>query len=193
MPASIMADTDTSSLKEQSTDCHDFNPGYASGNNSNGHSTQSSLNNGRPTGLMMRHQDNNTQRSRPKSMDYSHKSVGTTTEFMQQTSSWTSGSLLFGTTIKGGGHYQVKGTCTPMQSRRQANLLRVRIERGLMVGMALLAGYRMMTLDYSSVHVSQDGPSLPEQIQSDRRSSLARSAWALSAGNDTIILLCSDG
>ncbi|KAG0050732.1 hypothetical protein BGZ83_004479 [Gryganskiella cystojenkinii] len=38
---------------------------------------------------------------------------------------------------------------TQAQRRRRANLLRVRIERGLMVGMGLLAGYRMMTLDYS--------------------------------------------
>lgn len=46
---------------------------------------------------------------------------------------------------------------THAQRRRRANLLRVRIERGLMVGMGLLAGYRMMTLDYSFLqHLWQD-------------------------------------
>ncbi|KAF9098290.1 hypothetical protein BGX23_006523 [Mortierella sp. AD031] len=45
---------------------------------------------------------------------------------------------------------------SPAQKRRRANLLRVRIERGLMVGMGLLAGYRMMTLDYSQVQADEE-------------------------------------
>ncbi|KAK5822074.1 hypothetical protein F5H01DRAFT_165231 [Linnemannia elongata] len=52
------------------------------------------------------------------------------------------------------GSRALSGGPNPAQRRRRANLLRVRIERALMVGMGLLAGYRMMTLDYSQV---QDG------------------------------------
>lgn len=192
MPSSLKVDTaEMSLLQEQSTDCQETNGGYASGNNSN--STQSTLNGQRLAGLTMRHHDNNTQRSRPKSMDYSQKSVGTTTEFMQQTTSvsWTSGSLPFGTTGKEGGR-EIKGTCTPMQNRRHANLLRVRIERGLMVGMAFLAGYRMLTLDYSSIHgpaPQASASSLSEQIQQDAMKNIGRSAWALGAGKNPRLLL----
>ncbi|KAF9961543.1 hypothetical protein BGZ65_010520, partial [Modicella reniformis] len=191
MPSSIKADSYETPLLQEHTGCRDTNTGYVSENNSNGHSTQTTVN-GRLTGLTMRHQDSNNQRSRPKSMDYSQKSVGTT-EFMQQTTSvsWTSGSLPFGTTSKGGGQCQVKGNCTPMQSRRQANLLRVRIERGLMVGMALLAGYRMMISEYNSSHGPRNSTtslriplsqSSDEQPHQDAVNGLARSAWALGAG-----------
>ena len=84
-------------------------------------------------------------------------------------------------------------------------MLRVWIERGLMVGMAFLAGYRMMTLDYSTSD-SQDsnraaalsssstwaesshGYQQEQQlIQHDALPGLARSAWALGAGKGAFV------
>ncbi|KAG0037037.1 hypothetical protein BGZ82_003249, partial [Podila clonocystis] len=70
------------------------------------------------------------------------------------------------------------------QRRRRANLLRVRIERGLMVGMGLLAGYRMMTIDYSAIKgVLNSQRSGGYRRQSlDAMPILAKSAWSLGAG-----------
>ncbi|KAF9108077.1 hypothetical protein BGX27_008489 [Mortierella sp. AM989] len=104
---------------------------------------------------------------------------------------------------RGGSQNQGKGN-SPVQKRRRANLLRVRIERGLMVGMAFLAGYRMMTLDYSGVFTTttnvagnassssasaqepqSDQPYYQQQQQQYRNDTmphLARNAWALGAG-----------
>ncbi|KAG0098264.1 hypothetical protein BGZ93_000636 [Podila epicladia] len=70
-----------------------------------------------------------------------------------------------------------------VKQRRRANLLRVRIERGLMVGMGLLAGYRMMTLDYSAIKgvlSSQRGGGYRRPL--DAMPTLAKSAWSLGAG-----------
>ncbi|KAG0251775.1 hypothetical protein BG011_007382, partial [Mortierella polycephala] len=98
------------------------------------------------------------------------------------------------------GSYQSGGSSvTPAQRRRRANLLRVWIERSLMVGMSLLAGYRMMTVDYNAAQTQQRqmdagfSSSLRKQSGSwdDHRggyrqevamSILARSAWALGVG-----------
>lgn len=71
------------------------------------------------------------------------------------------------------------------QRRRRANLLRVRIERSLVVGMGLLAGYRMMTLDYSAIKgvLSSQSSSGGYRGQSlDAMPFLAKSAWSLGAG-----------
>lgn len=96
----------------------------------------------------------------------------------------------------------LSGGPNPAQRRRRANLLRVRIERALMVGMGLLAGYRMMTLDYSQVQedevatlregknsLSYDdrhrGGARGHQNQQLHHSvmpTLAKDAWALGAG-----------
>ncbi|KAF8983940.1 hypothetical protein BGZ46_009177 [Entomortierella lignicola] len=103
--------------------------------------------------------------------------------------------------IRRGSQNASKGN-SPVQKRRRANLLRVRIERGLMVGMAFLAGYRMMTLDYTSVATtagasassssvadsSQEQPFYQQQQQQYQKETLpqlARSAWALGAGKKT--------
>ncbi|KAF9217667.1 hypothetical protein BGZ59_001597 [Podila verticillata] len=70
------------------------------------------------------------------------------------------------------------------QRRRRANLLRVRIERGLVVGMGLLAGYRMMTLDYSSIKgvLSSQRSGGYRRPSLDAMPILAKSAWSLGAG-----------
>lgn len=71
------------------------------------------------------------------------------------------------------------------QRRRRANLLRVRIERGLVVGMGLLAGYRMMTLDYSAIKgvlSSQRSGGGYRRPSLDAMPILAKSAWSLGAG-----------
>lgn len=70
------------------------------------------------------------------------------------------------------------------QRRRRANLLRVRIERGLMVGMGLLAGYRMMTLDYSAIKgvLSSQRSGGYRRQSLDAMPILAKSAWSLGAG-----------
>lgn len=70
------------------------------------------------------------------------------------------------------------------QRRRRANLLRVRIERGLVVGMGLLAGYRMMTLDYSSIKgvLSSQRSGDYRRPSQDAMPILAKSAWSLGAG-----------
>ncbi|KAF9180680.1 hypothetical protein BGZ51_006057, partial [Haplosporangium sp. Z 767] len=92
-----------------------------------------------------------------------------------------------------------QNSTTPAQRRRRANLLRVWIERGLMVGMSLLAGYRMMTVDFNAAQTQQQqkdtgfSSSLRKQSGSwnDHRDGyhqevaipiLSRSAWALGVG-----------
>ncbi|KAF9906687.1 hypothetical protein EC991_000349 [Linnemannia zychae] len=82
----------------------------------------------------------------------------------------------------------------PAQKRRRANLLRVRIERALMVGMGLLAGYRMMTLDYSQIQeneaaaLREDRHRVRGGVQQQHNHhhavmpTLAKDAWALGAG-----------
>ncbi|KAF9133942.1 hypothetical protein BGW39_008575 [Mortierella sp. 14UC] len=100
-----------------------------------------------------------------------------------------------------GAFFQLGGTTSsrnpnPAQKRRRANLLRVRIERALMVGMGLLAGYRMMTLDYSQVR-EDEAAALREDRHHVRGGAqqqhnhhhhhavmptLAKDAWALGAG-----------
>ncbi|KAF9148940.1 hypothetical protein BG015_009294 [Linnemannia schmuckeri] len=102
------------------------------------------------------------------------------------------------------------GGPNPAQRRRRANLLRVRIERALMVGMGLLAGYRMMTLDYSQVQ-GDEAAALREGKSSlsyeDRHRggagvrgqqsqfhhaimpTLAKDAWALGAGFVVLVLI----
>ncbi|KAG0311878.1 hypothetical protein BGZ97_011578 [Linnemannia gamsii] len=107
----------------------------------------------------------------------------------------------------GGGNTNraLSGGPNPAQRRRRANLLRVRIERALMVGMGLLAGYRMMTLDYSQVqedevaalregksslsyddrHRGGAGGARGYQNQQPHHAvmpTLAKDAWALGAG-----------
>ncbi|KAG0273060.1 hypothetical protein BGZ95_011134, partial [Linnemannia exigua] len=96
--------------------------------------------------------------------------------------------------LGGGGGSSLRNP-NPAQKRRRANLLRVRIERALMVGMGLLAGYRMMTLDYSQVQ-EDEAAALREdrhrvgggQQQHHHQQhhavmpTLAKDAWALGAG-----------
>lgn len=102
------------------------------------------------------------------------------------------------------------GGPNPAQRRRRANLLRVRIERVLMVGMGLLAGYRMMTLDYSQVQDDRtasyrEGKSSLSYEDRHRGAgargtsnqqhhhtvmpTLAKDAWALGAGKTKLPVL----
>ncbi|KAF9964711.1 hypothetical protein BGZ70_006063, partial [Mortierella alpina] len=95
------------------------------------------------------------------------------------------------------GSYQSgSGANSPAQRRRRANLLRVWIERGLMVGMGLLAGYRMMTLKYNREPLQYGVPSsgsplklsggswhsAHEQAHKDVIPTLSKNAWAIGAG-----------
>ncbi|KAF9172462.1 hypothetical protein BGX21_005332 [Mortierella sp. AD011] len=145
-----------------------------------------------------------TARVSKKGFAYHHinTSTATTTATAVATASPGSATKISGgppqspSSIRRGGSQNIGKGGSPVQKRRRANLLRVRIERGLMVGMALLAGYRMMTLDYTSVTTtSTTNPACAtqeqysrqpyfQQQQQNRNESipyLKRSAWALGA------------
>ncbi|KAG9324405.1 hypothetical protein KVV02_004425 [Mortierella alpina] len=167
---------------------------------------------GRVDGLTMRSQWNQHSKST------SHHTTTTTTEkspavsaahrgtrsgraatFLRQTAAsmalniGSSGSLPSPTR---GSYQSGNGAQNPAQRRRRANLLRVWIERGLMVGMGLLAGYRMMTLTYNheplhDARPSSGSPLSPsegswnpahEQVHKDVIPTLSRNAWAIGAG-----------
>ncbi|KAF8932389.1 hypothetical protein EDD21DRAFT_340309 [Dissophora ornata] len=163
-------------------------------------------------------------RPRPKSADFSYRRSGVDSmsrvsgaEFAKQfsisatptiaspsgskTNGWSLGSIPLTSSGRGGGGggatQQLNKGPGLAQQRRRASMLRVRIERGLMVGMACLAGYRMMTLDYSNIQDKEGSaastswsdsgrqsqiPNLQQGSQHDAIPGLARSAWILGAG-----------
>ncbi|KAG0210202.1 hypothetical protein BGX28_009507 [Mortierella sp. GBA30] len=159
-------------------------------------------------GLTMRHQFHHDTRSsdpytsekpispHPRTADTTLSVSGAKTSpgitFLNQTATLTarnngsSGSLHSPTRAS----YQSGNGQSPAQRRRRANLLRVWIERGLMVGMGLLSGYRMMTLDYNRSMEDLDQRAMASSSSSDPYDAshedvipaLSRSAWALGAG-----------